>query len=455
MKNLFVFTPLVFCVGAPRAAIAFAEVHAASSAPSRKAVVVGGGPAGLSTAIVLVRYHGYTVKVLEAASEEDVACYDRNKAYLYNVNMRGQVILKRAMPAVQQGLEERGVGIVEFERLTVPGDPNKVFTNVPFSRPMSDAEKKRMGTLYWIPRHEFVKLLLEEVEKEPSIEVCFGVDCEEVIPSSVSGLEVKCIRVSDSTKLSFDANLVVGADGLHSKVRASLAQSPSLFSGWRHASPRRFHVKKWKTPSTGLRIKTLQVESNFTIPVGDGTSVPFNSTANYAIQSNNTGWTDQITLTLLPMRDSSAIRPSAICTLPNHDVWKITSGDEMREWFAKAFPRFSFASEGDDKLVADEEWDRFAQSDGSRFPPCQYSPGLVATNGESSGIALLGDAIHAFPPDLGQGVNAALGDVAVLDDCLSQYESLDDALEEYENTRGPEVSRLAIMNSVRYCRYTY
>lgn len=128
-----------------------------------------------------------------------------------------------------------------------------------------------------------------------------------------------------------------------------------------------------------------------------------------------------------------------VCTLPNHGVWKIENGKEMRAWFVKAFPRFSFANGGDDTLVADEEWERFAKSEGSRFPPCQYSPGLCATRG-TNGIVLVGDAIHAFPPDLGQGVNAALGDVAVLDDCLYQHESLSDALEAYQDCRGPKVS---------------
>lgn len=66
----------------------------------RTAMVVGGGPAGLSTAIILARNHGYSVKVLETATKDNVASYDRNKAYLYNINMRGQVMTKR-MPSVQ------------------------------------------------------------------------------------------------------------------------------------------------------------------------------------------------------------------------------------------------------------------------------------------------------------------------------------------------------------------
>ena len=55
-------------------------------------------------------------------------------------------------------------------------------------------------------------------------------------------------------------------------------------------------------------------------------------------------------------------------------------------------------------LVAEEEWQRFAESEGSRFPLCQYTSGAAAHDGEC-GVALVGDALHAFPPDIGQGVH--------------------------------------------------
>jgi 2-polyprenyl-6-methoxyphenol hydroxylase-like FAD-dependent oxidoreductase len=37
---------------------------------------------------------------------------------------------------------------------------------------------------------------------------------------------------------------------------------------------------------------------------------------------------------------------------------------------------------------------------------------------KNKGILLLGDALHAFPPDLGQGVNSGLEDVVELNNCL-------------------------------------
>ena len=54
--------------------------------------------------------------------------------------------------------------------------------------------------------------------------------------------------------------------------------------------------------------------------------------------------------------------------------------------------------------------------------------------------------VHAFPPDIGQGVNAGLGDVVALRQALLRVtssiiaeDSLGKALKEYEKNRSPEV----------------
>lgn len=77
----------------------------------------------------------------------------------------------------------------------------------------------------------------------------------------------------------------------------------------------------------------------------------------------------------------------------------------MKSFLADNFPQTPVAEGIDEGELA-----RFAESPGGRFPDPQYCPGLQwvvnasKDNGKPAGggVALLGDAIHAFPPDLGQ-----------------------------------------------------
>lgn len=82
---------------------------------------------------------------------------------------------------------------------------------------------------------------------------------------------------------------------------------------------------------------------------------------------------------------------------------------QLKSFLADAFPQIPVADG-----IDDDELKRFAESKGGRFPDPQYCPGLQWVVGKDGGaerteelegpcgVALIGDAIHAFPPDLGQ-----------------------------------------------------
>jgi len=167
----------------------------------------------------------------------------------------------------------------------------------------------------------------------------------------------------------------------------------------------------------------------------------------YALRSKNVGPTDYLSLGLLPMFDNNAVRPTNIVTRPDHEVWKIKEGPAMQAYFQNAFPRLRFGQGG---VVSEEEWERFARAEGTRFPPCQYSEGLaVWDSSETCGVALVGDAIHSFPPDIGQGVNAGLADVVALDRALGDRDGGADgrggvgaSLERYQREHAPETAAL-------------
>mmetsp|Transcript_14110 Transcript_14110/g.21546 ORF Transcript_14110/g.21546 Transcript_14110/m.21546 type:complete len:104 (+) Transcript_14110:1127-1438(+) len=79
---------------------------------------------------------------------------------------------------------------------------------------------------------------------------------------------------------------------------------------------------------------------------------------------------------------------------------------------------------------------------------------MQVSSSSGSGVVLVGDALHSFPPDLGQGVNTALCDVVALKECLegaitnnnndntSSLAFLPKALEDYEERNGPETRSL-------------
>ncbi|MBO4206105.1 FAD-dependent monooxygenase [Micromonospora echinofusca] len=58
-------------------------------------------------------------------------------------------------------------------------------------------------------------------------------------------------------------------------------------------------------------------------------------------------------------------------------------------------------------------------------------------------VALLGDAAHAVTPDIGQGACLAIEDAVMLAVALSSWNDVDDALRDYDLTRRPRTQKLA------------
>ena len=443
-------------------------------------MIVGGGPGGLAAALVLSTvqtpwsaeaadesnnshsHSNFLFDKIVVVDEAPKEAYDPTRAYFFNINRRGQTFTN----AVGIDLSERGTGVTEFAKFTVPADPAEVFEGTqPFSRPMSPHEQENLGTLYWIPRHELVELITDAIQSQQQktkdkgggavIEFRRNARCHHIEPTA-DGSQVKIVLLEgkgdtgagktddDNNEDIMDghvlvADLCVGADGANSSVRQSLEDGrfdPRQWSNNAQHASKRFRLKRYMTPSTGLRIKGLRVAPDFAIPKGgtadfdardqDQAVVELGPGHNYMLASTTTGSRDTLRLSILAQKDpySMAARPINICTEPNHDIWNPAiiqqddGGKSVKAFFQKAHPRYDW-----DRIVADDEWALFAATEGSRFPPCQYSPGLYVASkgnananatGSSAGVVLLGDALHSFPPDTGQGVNAALCDIMAL-----------------------------------------
>lgn len=415
-------------------------------------IVVGGGPVGLATSLLLAN-QGHDVKLFDAATDEQIKTYDPARAYLYNINGRGQVFTKM-FPSVHQRLLERSVPSTDTGFFFAPADPEK---NISFP------SLPRMGGTesYWVPRHEMVMLLWEAIDEHNQltgrsnlvgrIDYEHGVECLRIHPSNEHENRVSVVMKNKSSgrEKAIEASLVVGADGINSKVRECLKERAGLFGSWRYNS-NKFNIRKWVSPATGLKLKALQLPADtYAVKDGDGKQKSTSKNDFIVVRGKRSGPKEFLSFGCLPVTDSTTIRPGNCVTRPNHVMWTLRTGAEVKAWFKDNFPRLDF-----DDIVSNEEWERFAKADGLTFPPCQYSPGLQASSDNNEcGIVLLGDAAHAFSPDIGQGINAGLMDAVKFTEIFGEacageefMEStkgrLGTALKKYERVQAPETRAL-------------
>ena len=247
------------------------------SASREKAIVVGGGPVGLASAIVLAN-RGYDVSIFEATSTEEIKTYNPALAYLYNINFRGQVFTNM-FPSIHEKLLDRSVCSTECDFMLGPADVTKEieYPKTPSIAGIEDS--------YWIPRHEMTNLLWDAVE-EHNMNRSSTADTTTAKDKNINNIGhihfeqgVSCVGVNPTRSTNDDANtnggdsisvvvkdeasgeekivegkLVVGADGIKSKVRQCLEEKSGFFGTWGYKA-NKFHVRKWISPASGLKLK--------------------------------------------------------------------------------------------------------------------------------------------------------------------------------------------------------
>jgi len=360
-------------------------------------------------------------------------------------------VLTKMFPNIHKMLVERSVASIDTGYIVAPADIKKE---------IQSPKLPIMRNSYWIPRHTLTALLWDAVDEHNEsrddnsligrVDYEQGVNCVSIYPSNEleNHISVVVKNKDNGEEKIIDGKLVVGADGIKSKVRECLQEQTGLFGSW-HYKKNKFKIRKWVTPATGLKLKVLQLPANrYSIKDSNGKNIMTKNTDIVAVRGIKDGPLDRLTLSSLPVQDSDAIRAGNCIARPNHILWTMTTGAEVKVWFKDNYPRLDL-----DALISDDEWERFAKAKGLAFPPCQYSPGLqVSSDNNECGVLLIGDAAHAFSPDIGQGINSGFMDVVQFNEILSKTSSneksiqskvsLGAALKEYEHIQAPETRAL-------------
>ncbi|BAU07907.1 unknown protein [Fischerella sp. NIES-3754] len=397
-------------------------------------LIVGGGPAGLATALMLAKRGWTNITVLEKRPTADY--YEPDKSFNYLIDGRGQKFTD--LFGLTQQLATLSVPSTEFYLTVIKPNGSRKTSKVP----VVDPKRK---TAYWIPRRAFVNLLYQEIQKNWSnhITVLFNTQCLEINKIDIDSEDAAKLEVfaqtNNNSKTKFEPDFLVGCDGINSIVRETLKK-------WDRSTSNRFEMKKFPSPSSGLRYKVLSLPPNFSLDHADKENAV--STMAYGIRGAFRKRQRSLSLGLLPLKNPDEPRSANIITYPDHQIWELKSGEEVYDFIEQAFPQLPI-----NKILSLPEAERFAKSEGGYFPNPQYSSGLyfLFKQQPDKGIVFLGDAIHCFPPDIGQGVNSALEDVYILNEALKKSDNkLSDALPLYESWRLPDTKALIRLAQIAY-----
>lgn len=390
----------------------------------RSVFISGGGPAGLAAALLFDQLGWDEVIVAERRSGP--ADFEKNKSFNYLIDKPSQDLFERL--GILERLPKVGVATREFVATTITTEGEAKEQKVP----IIDANRP---TCYWTTRRALLTMLYEAIEARESerihVRYSHSVEGLERSPDGRLQVTLKGPNAGPNTDIeTLTPDLVLACDGLGSVIRKGLAQQPEAPAG-------AFEMIATPSLSTGLRYKVLNLPSRFEAIDGAAVDDPSMS---YIIPSRHKDQQKACSLFAFPVSDPSHPRSVNLIREADHHLWTLKTADELFDFLDDAFPQLDIRA-----LVSREEAEDFVALEAGAFPAPQYARTLHASFGEGSArnhALLVGDSAHAFPPDLGKGVNAALQDVDALAQKLEDAATLEEAVVSYAAERLPEARDL-------------
>ncbi|MBT7371323.1 MAG: NAD-binding protein, partial [Gammaproteobacteria bacterium] len=335
-----------------------------------RVAIAGGGVGGLTAALSLARI-GCEVTLYEQAPE------------FSEVGAGLQLAPNCTRVLHHLGLEEALRGVAFLPQATQFRDwrSGRVIAETPLGE---DVQKKHGGPYYHIHRGDLLRILVEAAESTKKISLQTGVrvehfcETEAGVQLSVNGLDC-------------EADLLVGADGIHSVVRAGL---------WGERRPRFTGNVAWRALVPADCLPDGLIKPMSTVWWGPGKHF-----VNYYLRRGEL--------------------VNCVCVVEK-EGWEVESWTERGDYDEL---RADFAGWHDDVQQLIEQVDR-----DSLFKWALYDRAPLEAWGRGR-VTLLGDACHPTLPFMAQGAAMAIEDAAVLASCLAAGHEISASLARYEDLR--------------------
>jgi kynurenine 3-monooxygenase len=402
-----------------------------SVSPAKDTIIVGAGPAGLATAVLLAERGWTGITVIDRLQppgevDDEAEWSDAARHYLIGLGGRGQRALSN-IGAWEDVIEPYCANVVGRKDWN-PGagldeGVERIFSEREYSTRV-------------IPRARLVACLLRHLRDKhaDAVDVRHGVEVESVRwEESESGERalLTCTACAPETgeadecvvpdggdneraPLELSSALLIGADGTRRAIASAMEEEDASKPVWKLPPWRRFGVRRYV--DTSVRVYK---------------TVPLTLPAAWRKDINYSARTKTVNFDALPTLDGNhcgvlLIKPDDAATQGLPDV------PSARKYFDELLPQFS-------PSISDAALQQVIDKAPSRLPVFRYC-GPRIHRGAST--ALLGDSIHSVKPYFGLGVNAAFEDVDALGRALDTSDTAAEALKAFSRERAPEAQAL-------------